>query len=65
MDFQEAIEKKIKYYEKECQYPLAKAEGDAFEELCAFYLENGPWGEGKRGSCVEVGERAKSFDPRC
>ena len=45
MDFQEAIEKKIKYYEKECQYPLAKAEGDAFEELCAFYLENGPWGK--------------------
>ena len=45
MDFQEAIEKRIKFYTDECRQPEAKAEGNAFEDLCAFYLENGPWGK--------------------
>ena len=42
MDFQEAIEKQIRYYEKECLQSRANAEGNAFEDLCKFYLENGP-----------------------
>lgn len=48
MDFKEAIEKRIKFYTDECRQSDAKAECNAFEDLCAFYLENGPWGKEHR-----------------
>lgn len=46
MDFKEAIEKRTKRYED--QYPEANVEWRAFEDLCKFYLENGPWGKSGR-----------------
>ena len=45
MDFTQAIEKRTKEYEDTYSLPKRNAEGKAFEELCAFYLKNGPWGK--------------------
>ena len=45
MDFQEAIEKRTKWYEDNYSLPETAAGGNAFEDLCKFYVENGPWGK--------------------
>ncbi|MBQ1803895.1 MAG: DEAD/DEAH box helicase family protein, partial [Bifidobacteriaceae bacterium] len=45
MDFQEAIEKRTKWYEDNYSLSETAAGGDAFEDLCKFYVENGPWGK--------------------
>ncbi|MBO6071508.1 MAG: DEAD/DEAH box helicase [Aeriscardovia sp.] len=45
MDFTQAIEKRTKEYEDTYSLPERNAEGKAFEDLCAFYLKNGPWGK--------------------
>ena len=45
MDFQEAMEKRAKQYEEDYSLPETAAQGSAFEDLCRFYLEKGPWGK--------------------
>ncbi|MBQ1803797.1 MAG: hypothetical protein II014_00800, partial [Bifidobacteriaceae bacterium] len=45
MDFQEAIERRTKWYEDNYSLPETAAGGNAFEDLCKFYVENGPWGK--------------------
>ena len=47
MDFQEAMERQTKKYLE--QHPDLESRPDggagyAFEDLCGYYLENGPWG---------------------
>lgn len=52
MDFQEAMEKRAKQYEEDYSLLETAAQGSAFEDLCRFYLEKGPWGKKTAGAAV-------------
>lgn len=58
MDFTQAIEKRTKEYEDNYSLPERNAEGKAFEDLCAFYLKNGPWGKSEGVAVYPWGDPA-------
>ncbi len=58
MDFKEAIEKHTKWYEDNYSLSERNAEGKAFEDLCAFYLKNGPWGKSEGVAVYPWGDPA-------